>query len=203
MFRVHNRKIFIPEVRNLGDNLYIDLKKKKQNLSNPLFPKKLLPGANSDGKCLKNVNQNVDLDIIEWFCELISKLYSINQHETHSELAENVSQPAKPLRSLNVCNRPVKTSCERFCICNFCWLLTRGSREISESTFWFTFLRNLPSELASGSSFFGKRGLQRFGFFFLGRYTNYIGGFSGQAWKCLAYAPNPVHLWKNAPLKSC
>ena len=47
--------------------MYIDLKKKKQNLSNPLFPKKLLPEANSDGKFLKNVNQNVDSDIIEWF----------------------------------------------------------------------------------------------------------------------------------------
>jgi len=163
---VHKRNIFMPSMRNLRYNLYIDLKKKKSNLWSPLFPKKLLPEANSDGKYLKNVNQNVDLDIIEWFCELISKLYSINQHETHSELAENVSQPAKPLRSLHVCNRPVKTSCARFCICTFCWLLTRGSREIQKSKYVFVFWGNLPSELAPESSFFGKRGFERFCFFF-------------------------------------
>ena len=63
MFRVHKRNIFMPSWENLRYNLYIDLKKKKQNLSNPLFPKKLLPGANSDGKYLKTTNTYFDFYI--------------------------------------------------------------------------------------------------------------------------------------------
>ena len=39
MFRVHKRNIFIPEVRNLGDNLYIDLKKRNKTFRTPSFQK--------------------------------------------------------------------------------------------------------------------------------------------------------------------
>ena len=65
MFRVHKRNIFIPEVRNLGDNLYIDLKKKKQNLSNPLFPKNTVRKSNEAGKSSNQSNLKTDFSETE------------------------------------------------------------------------------------------------------------------------------------------